>query len=209
MKKFLLMLILVSIALPLQAYNNPKPASGIVSFYAGLGWDSYKPYDFSSMNMEVKATLSLSRWLGDLPIAVMAEWNQFGSPFRWMQKPDVDEITLNGAYELLPNSPFALTPYGGFSLLFNHISDHNGFAFNAGILSGYDPASFVRLYVPVGFQFHRDGFLLKSRFGTRWKFPRFPLGLDLGVNVMFISDYRFSKYHGDYGFSIMLGGEWL
>lgn len=209
MKRSLLIIALAIMALPLCAYDNPKPASGLFSFYGGLGWDSYKPYDFSSVNLEIKSTLSLKQWLGNRPIAIMADWNQFGSPFRWLQIPDVDEIALNGAYELLAGSPFALTPYGGFSLLVNHVSDHAGLAVNAGILSGYDPAPFVRLYIPIKLQFHLDGFVLKSRFGARWKFPRFPLGLDLGINAVFHSEYAFTKYNFDYGFSIMLGGEWL
>lgn len=209
MNKPLLIIALVIMAHPLHSYDNPKPARGLFSFYAGIGWDSYKPYDFSSVNMEIKSTLSLRQWLGNRPIALMVDWNQFGSPFRWIQRPDVDEIALSGSYELLENSPFALTPYGGFSLLINHAADRTGFAFNAGLLSGYDPAPFVRLYIPLKLQFHLDGFVLKTRFGTRWKFPRFPLGLDVGINGTFMSDYPFSQYNFDYGLSIMLGGEWL
>lgn len=191
---------------PVWAYHNPTPSKNI-SVYIGFAMPSFPPKDFGMISTQADINLPLKLFSSELDQAgVHIAWQGAGSLMRLYDVPKVEMISLHYKQNYWQEQNMTITPYAGSSLLINHASQQTGLAIDTGMIAGYDPFSWLRVYSPVEMQLFADGFSLSIEFGIRPLIPSVLIGLDIGVGWSMMSTYDFKQSASNLKLHFGLGG---
>jgi len=188
------------------AYNNPTPSKNI-SVYFGFELPSFPPKDFGMISSQVDINVPLNLFSHELDHSgIHMGWYGASSFLRLYDVPKVEAISLHYKHEYWHDDAITLTPYAGGSLIINHAGQHTGLAVDAGLVAGYDPFSWLRVYSPVELQLFSDGLSCSIELGLRPLIPSWLIGLDIGVGWSMMSTYDFKKTAGNFKLFFGLGG---